>query len=55
MWGNSLLLQSFCDGSFEELDFPSKVADESFDKLCMLVDEIYTNVNICKAYICSNW
>jgi len=36
----NILLQSLCDGSFSELDFPFCIRGESFDQLWMLVDGI---------------
>lgn len=41
IWDSSLLLQSFCDGSFENKDFPFTIGGEEFDKLYVLVDGIY--------------
>jgi hypothetical protein len=41
IWDSSYLLQSLCDGSFSELDFPFTIGGESFDQLWMMVDGIY--------------
>jgi hypothetical protein len=41
IWESSFLLQSLCDGSFSELDFPFCIRGESFGQLWMLVDGIY--------------
>jgi hypothetical protein len=41
IWDSSLLLQSFCDGSFEANDFPFTIGGEEFEKLWLLVDGIY--------------
>jgi len=40
IWDSSILLQSLCDGSFSELDFPFFIGGESFDQVWMLVDGI---------------
>jgi hypothetical protein len=44
IWDSSFLLQSLCDGSFSDLDFPFTIGGESFDQLWMLVDGIYPSL-----------
>ncbi len=41
IWENSLLLQSLCDGTFSQNDFPFTIGGELFEELWMLVDGIY--------------
>ena len=41
IWESSMLLQSICDGSFAENDFPFSIGGEMFNMLWMLVDGIY--------------
>ena len=44
IWDSSYLLQSLCDGSFSDLDFPFKIGGELFEELWMLVDGVYPSV-----------
>ena len=44
IWDSSYLLQSLCDGSFSDLDFPFTIGGQSFDQLWMLVDGIYPSL-----------
>jgi hypothetical protein len=44
IWDSSYLLQSLCDGTFSELDFPFMVGGEMFHELWMLVDGIYPSL-----------
>jgi len=44
IWDSSYLLQSLCDGSFSDLDFPFKIGGELFEELWMLVDGIYPSL-----------
>jgi hypothetical protein len=44
IWNSSYLLQSLCNGSFSDLDFPFSIGGEQFEQLWMLVEGIYPSL-----------
>jgi hypothetical protein len=44
IWDSSFRLQSLCEGSFTDLDFPFNIGGELFDQLWMLDDSIYPSL-----------